>query len=317
MRIGNENEDKLMSPAELENYILRKNTLRDLWDSKSGVSIVKKRFCGNFLSKGNDTMTRYEKTIQLWQSFSIQAAADLDRHLDSFRILFAYNSSKIENAEVTLHETREVFENGKVRSFGGDPRTLFEVQNQKICYLFLLPKIVAEEPITIGLIKETHGILTAGTYDERRFLELGERPGAFKKHDYVTGRNEVGSLPEDVEHHLNGLIAEINETDKTDEPEKILKTAAYFHLLFENIHPFADGNGRVGRTIMNYFLMIHKHPPLIVYDDDRADYYAGLEHYDEHEDIAPLFEFFQYQLEKTWEKTLARHEKRLWREKFI
>lgn len=255
-------------------------------------------------------MTRYERTIQLWQSFNIQNASDLDRHLDSFRILFAYNSSKIENVEVTLHDTREVFENGKVRSFGGDPRTLFEVQNQKTCYLFLLPKIISAEPMTVDLIKETHGILTMGTYDERRFLELGERPGTFKKHDYVTGKNEVGSLPGDVEQDLKNLLDEICETVKTEEPEKILKAATYFHLLFENIHPFADGNGRVGRTMMNYFLMTHKHPPLVVYDDDRAEYYAGLEHYDEHEDIEPLFEFFRHQLEKTWEKALARYEKK-------
>ena len=256
-------------------------------------------------------MTRYERTIKLWNSFNIQNAADLDKCLDSFRILFAYNSSKIENPEVDYHETHEVFQNGKVHSFVGDPRTLFEVQNQKTCYQYLLPKIAAAEPMTMALIKETHGILSMGTYDERRFLELGERPGTFKKHDFVTGINEVGSLPGEVELHLSELLDEIYDTVKTEEPLKILKAATYFHLTFENIHPFADGNGRVGRTMMNYFLMTHKHPPLIVYNEDRAEYYAGLEHYDAHEEITPLLEFFQRQLEKTWEKALARHEKSL------
>jgi Fic family protein len=121
----------------------------------------------------------------------------------------------------------------------------------------------------------------------------------------------VGSLPGEVEQHLSNLLDEISEMGNIEEPLKILKAAAYVHLAFENIHPFADGNGRVGRTMTNYFLMTHKHPPLVVYDDDRTEYYAGLERYDAHEDIEPLFEFFQRQLEKTWEKALARYEKSL------
>jgi Fic family protein len=80
----------------------------------------------------------------------------------------------------------------------------------------------------------------------------------------------------------------------------VLKAAAYFHLRFEYIHPFADGNGRVGRTLLNYFLMTHGHPPMVIYDEDKALYYACLQKYDEDEEIAPLVEFFKYETEKTW-----------------
>lgn len=169
-----------------------------------------------------------------------------------------------------------------------------------------MPKITAAEPLSIELIKEIHAILTAGTYDERRFLDQGERPGDFKRHDYVTGILEVGSFPEDVEQDITELLEEIADAPSNTEPAKTLTTAAYLHARFENIHPFADGNGRVGRSLVNYYLMTHRHPPLIVYEDNRSEYYMALQNYDENEDINPLITFFQQQVEKTWEKKLSR-----------
>jgi len=74
----------------------------------------------------------------------------------------------------------------------------------------------------------------------------------------------------------------------------------------EYIHPFADGNGRVGRTLLNYFLMTRNHPPLIIYDEDKALYYAALEAYDKSEDIEPMHDFLRRETEQTWAKTLER-----------
>lgn len=243
----------------------------------------------------------YSKAVELWQSYKIASAGDLDKYLDSFRILFAFHSGKIENEEITYHDTREIFENGKVVNYTGSPRTLFEQQNQKLCYEFLKEKIVEKEPLSIKLVKEIHEVLTGGTYDEARYVSNEERPGEFKKHDYVTGLHEVGSAVEDVEKDMTELIAEVNEYNGRD----VLKAAAYLHARFEYIHPFADGNGRVGRTLVNYYLMIRNHPPLIVYDEDKRMYYGCLQKYDETEELKPLYEFFKYETEKTWEKALA------------
>ncbi len=246
-------------------------------------------------------MDQYRQAVELWQSYKITSAQDLDKYLDSFRILFAFHSGKIENEEITYHDTREIFENGQVVSFTGSPRALFEQQNQKLCYELLKEKIVQKEPLSIQLVKEIHRVLTGGTYDERRYIANEERPGEFKKHDYVTGIHEVGSAVADVEKDMEELIAEVNEYDGPD----ILKAVAYLHARFEYIHPFADGNGRVGRTLMNYYLMIHHHPPLIVYDEDKRLYYECLQKYDETEDLNSLYEFFKYETEKTWKKALA------------
>lgn len=249
-------------------------------------------------------MDQYARIIRMWQGFNVQSEADIHLRLHNFRILFAYNSGKIENERVTYHDTREIFENGRVLNYTGDTRTLFEQENQRLCYEFLLKKIADKEPLSIALILETHAILTSGTYDERRFVELGERPGAFKKHDYVTGREEVGSLPGDVESDLEEMLAELTEYEEKD----VLKVAAYFHARFEYIHPFADGNGRVGRTLMNYYLMIHNHPPIIIHDERKAEYYAALECYDREEDLSPLYTFLRDETCTTWAKTLGRRD---------
>ncbi|MCL2698869.1 MAG: Fic family protein [Defluviitaleaceae bacterium] len=251
-------------------------------------------------------MGKYDDAVRLWQSWRVKTEADIDRRLENFRILFAYNSGKIENDAITYNNTREIFENGRVLNYSGIPRTIFELSNQKVCYEFLKSKIAKQEPITIALIKETHQTLTGGAYDERRYVERGERPGEFKKYDYVVGLAEVGSLPEDVEGDLSALLSELEEYKGAD----MLKAAAYFHARFEYIHPFADGNGRVGRTLLNYFMMIHDYPPLIIHDEDKAVYYDALAAYDNSEDLEPMTAFLKQQAERTWEKTLEREQRR-------
>ena len=206
-------------------------------------------------------MEQYDQILNLWRSYTIKSSADIDKYLDSFKVLFAYNSSKIENNEITYHDTREIFENGRISNFNGNPGALFEQQNQKLCYEYLKSKILDKEPLSSNLIKEIHNVLTMGTYDERRYIEKEERPGEYKKHDYVTGIYEVGSAAADVESDMIELVNEINSYSGNS----VLEAAAYLHARFEYIHPFADGNGRVGRTVTNYFLMINDHPPFIIY----------------------------------------------------
>ena len=245
-------------------------------------------------------MELYAQAVRKWQEWNIKTIADLDQYLDNFRILFAYHSGKIENPEITYHDTREIFENGKVVAYTGSPRSLFEQQNQKLCYEVLKEKIVNKEPVSIELIQDIHRVLTSGTYDEQRYIVKGERPGEFKKHDYVTGIHEVGSTPENVQVDLEELIDEINEIGA----KAPLKAGAYLHARFESIHPFADGNGRVGRTLLNYWLMINDYPPMIIYDEDKHEYYRALQEYDEQEELASLVDFFENQSVKTWDRTM-------------
>ncbi len=80
--------------------------------------------------------------------------------------------------------------------------------------------------------------------------------------------------------------------------EDIIKIAVYVHNFIEKIHPFADGNGRVGRVLANYILMINNLPLIIIYNEDKKYYYEALEKIDIQEDISSMVEFFKYEIEK-------------------
>ena len=73
-----------------------------------------------------------------------------------------------------------------------------------------------------------------------------------------------------------------------------------FHYEFVFIHPFADGNGRAGRLAMNYLLVLHDHPSVVIHEEDRKDYYAALEAWDTGQELTPLRDFLMAQTVKTW-----------------
>ncbi|MBQ8304703.1 MAG: Fic family protein [Blautia sp.] len=250
-------------------------------------------------------MTNYEKAVVLWQQRKISTDAELAEALNGHSIAFAYHSGKIENEKITYNDTREIFEHDGVTSYTGDLRTLFEIRNAKDANELLLSAFNARRLLDETLVKEFQFRLTQNTYDTRRW-QLGERPGEYKKHDYVTGKAEIGASPEDVQEEVSELLSEL-----TDIPvEKALTAAAYFHAKFENIHPFADGNGRTGRLVMNYLLLLNEHPPIIIHEEDRKEYYAALEAWDERQELDPLIRFLQVQTAKTWEKQIERAERR-------
>ena len=172
-------------------------------------------------------MSNYEKALKIWQGKHISTDAELAEALNGHNISFAYHSGKLENQNVTYHDTREIFEHDGVTSYTGDLRTLFEISNAKQANERFLLAFAHRHPLNEELVKEFQRILTRGTYDERRY-RLGERPGEYKHHDYVTGRQEVGAAPEDVADEMHELIDVITEYRLT-----------YMKLIVENLHPDA------------------------------------------------------------------------------
>ena len=246
-------------------------------------------------------MTNYEKAVAIWQRRDITNDAELAEALNGHSVAFAYHSGKIENERITYHDTREIFEHDGVTSYTGDLRTLFEIRNAKEANELFLVSFNERRPIDDDLVKEFQYMLTQNTYDTRRF-QLGERPGEYKLHDYVTGKEEIGAAPEDVAEEIAELLAELQDISD----DKALIAAAYFHAKFENIHPFADGNGRTGRLLMNYLLVLHNHPPIVIHEEDRRTYFEALESWDSVQDLEPLIAFLKEQTAKTWQKQIER-----------
>ncbi len=125
----------------------------------------------------------------------------------------------------------------------------------------------ADDILSEELIKTLHEMLKSGTSDSRKeWFAVG---------DYKRLPNEVGGhetcLPEDVGTQMHDLIAEYNAI-----ADKSLDDIIDFHVRFERIHPFQDGNGRVGRLIMFKECLAHNHVPFIITDDLKMFYYRGL-----------------------------------------
>lgn len=251
----------------------------------------------------------YQEIVSFWQEQNIRTSADLEAVFNGQIINFAYHSGKIENDNITYNDTRDIFERDTLSNYTGDLRTIFEIRNAKDAMNLVIVSFGERVTFDEAFLCRLQYELAKNTYDERRY-SIGERPGEYKKHDYVTGREEVGALPEDVEAEMEELLADLAENDlKT--PERVLTAAAYFHAKFENIHPFADANGRTGRLAVNYFLMINNHPPLIIHEEDRSEYYAALEAWDARQNLSLMKEFFVLQLEKTWGRQLRRMRRKI------
>ena len=186
-------------------------------------------------------MDRYEEAVALWQRKGITNGAELAEAMNSLSIAFAYHSGKIENEKITYHDTREIFEHDGVTAYTGDLRTLFEIRNAKDANELLLDAFNERRPLDEALLKEFQFRLTQNTYDTRRW-QLGERPGEFKKHDFVTGKGEIGASPEEVRAELGELLAKLSGVPGT----KVLTAAAYFHAKLRTSIPSRTATGAPG-----------------------------------------------------------------------
>ena len=187
------------------------------------------------------------------------------------QIDLTYNSNHMEGSCLTHDQTRYIFETNTV---GVEKEVLnvddvIETANHFRCIDMIIDH--AQEPLTERFIKDLHRMLKNGTSDSRmEWFNVGE---------YKKVPNEVGgmdtALPEEVADRMKELISEYN-SKKMKSLEKILD----FHVRFERIHPFQDGNGRVGRLIMFKECLKYNIVPFIIEEDLKLYYYRGLKEWD-------------------------------------
>lgn len=183
------------------------------------------------------------------------------------QIDLTYNSNHIEGSHLTHEQTRYIFETNTIGITENGVRVddIIETVNHFRCIDIIIDH--AEERLSERLIKQLHSQLKQGTSDSQKAW--------FSVGDYKKMPNEVGgiatSLPKDVHQHMKALIAEYNEK-RQHTFEEIID----FHHRFETIHPFQDGNGRVGRLIIFKECLAANIVPFIITDELKMFYYRGL-----------------------------------------
>ena len=183
------------------------------------------------------------------------------------QIDLTYNSNHIEGSTLTHDQTRYIFETNTIgiekESINVDD--IIEAANHFKCVDYIIDN--ALKPLTASMIKEIHFILKNGTSDSRKsWFNVGE----YKKLPNEVGGEET-CPPENVKEEINKLLTNYNNI-KQKSFEQILE----FHKNFESIHPFQDGNGRVGRLLIFKECLANNVVPFIIDEAHKYFYYRGL-----------------------------------------
>lgn len=188
------------------------------------------------------------------------------------QIDLTYNSNHIEGSRLTKEQTRYIFETNTLGITTENTRIddIMETVNHFRCIDFVIDH--ATDKITEPLIKQLHQLLKSNTSDSQKpWFAVG---------DYKRLANEVGDQetvqPADVHKHMKALLADYNAIKKVT-----LDDIIDFHVRFERIHPFQDGNGRVGRLLLFWQCLQNGIVPFIITDKLRLYYYRGIQNWGE------------------------------------
>ena len=190
------------------------------------------------------------------------------------QVSFAYNSNKIEGSHLTEEQTEAIFDTHSFIPKSNDLihlDDLIEVKNHFKLFDYIIDNI--NNLLTKDMILYMHKILKSGTTDDDNLIY---NVGSFKIVPNIIGiLNEVEtSSPENVENDMDKLLNDYNSLQEVS-----LKNIIDFHVRFERIHPFSDGNGRIGRIIMFKECLKNNIVPFIILDSEKEYYIRGLREY--------------------------------------
>ena len=186
------------------------------------------------------------------------------------QIDLTYNSNHIEGSRLTRDQTRYIFETNTIgiTDTSVNVDDIVETANHFKCIDSIIDN--AKYALSEKYIKELHFLLKSGTSDSRKdWFAVGD----YKKLPNEVGGNET-TLPEKVHEEMKELLAWYNAIEKVS-----FENIVEFHVRFEKIHPFQDGNGRVGRLIMFKECLKHNIVPFIIDEHHKMYYYRGLQNF--------------------------------------
>ena len=193
------------------------------------------------------------------------SAESIRRISEDFMIDYTYNSNAIEGSTLTLEETALVLKEG-ITIAEKPLQHHLEAVGHRNAYYYIEDLVKDKTPFSEKIIKEIHSLVLIDKQSDRGiYRSVPVRVGAF-----------YPCQPFEVPPKMEQLMAEY-ESDL--QKLHVIERVALFHLKFETIHPFVDGNGRVGRLILNFELMKESYPPINIKFSDRNIYYDCFNHY--------------------------------------
>ncbi len=185
------------------------------------------------------------------------------------QIKLTFNTNRIEGSKLSEEQTRYIYETNTIFIENGESTAsvddIIEAVNHFSCFDYMLD--IADEPLSEKHIKEFHKLLKFNTTDSKK---TWFRVGDYKQRPNIVGGIET-SLPSDVPSDMKNLIETYHNN-----PEITVNDIIDFHFQFEQIHPFQDGNGRVGRLIIFKECLAQNIVPFIIEDNHKFFYYRGL-----------------------------------------
>jgi Fic family protein len=203
-----------------------------------------------------------------------------------------YNSNAIENSTLSLEETEKILLQIDLDRYISE-REIFEAKNlgRVVSYI---NKRAKEQELDLEVILSLHKMLISNIRDDVA--------GRFRSdNEYVRVGSHIAPGPKEVKDRLQRMLAEYNASVR----ESIIKRIARLHLAFEYIHPFVDGNGRIGRVINNYLLIREGFVPINIKFVDRKKYYEAFKEFDEKRSTIIMEEITAKALTNSYYKRLA------------
>ena len=187
------------------------------------------------------------------------------------QIAMAYNTNRIEGSQLTEDQTRYIFETKTVSGEALSIDDITETVNHFRAFDTMIDGF--EEPITPEVLKTYHRILKSGTSDAAKSW--------FVVGGWKTLSNEVGGMPTSAPKDVDDDVTELLDAGAGSSRKMTFDDICDFHHRFESIHPFQDGNGRVGRLVLFQQCMQNGIMPFVVLDSQKEFYYRGLKCYDD------------------------------------
>ena len=196
------------------------------------------------------------------------SSESMRRLSEDFMIEYTYDSNAIEGNALTLDETSVVIKEG-ITIAQKPLKDHLEAIGHRDAYYFVEGLVKTQIPLSEKTIKEIHTLVLIDSPEQRgTYRSLPVRVGSF-----------LPCQPYLVPVEMEKLLADYNGEMQS---LHVIERAALFHLRFETIHPFLDGNGRTGRLLLNFDLMQEGYPPINIKFSDRAKYYECFKHYQKH-----------------------------------